>query len=174
IMRMPDGQACRFEITTLSPGRSEREQAAATIGWKQMGIQMNYRIRATIEAGDEELRSKISAMEVTGGSFDDFFDLRLSCNSIPGPSNNWRGRNSMGWCHPETQALLDRLQLTIPEADRTQIMRSLVHSIMTEMAIMPLYWDIDAIPVLAGVKGVLPPTTPARLYTWNVHQWEKE
>jgi peptide/nickel transport system substrate-binding protein len=174
IMRMPNGQEFRFEITTLTPGRSEREQAAATIGWKEMGIQMNYRIRPTIEAGDEELRSKISAMEVTGGSFDDFFDLRLNCTSIPGPSNNWRGRNSMGWCHQETQILLDRLPLTIAETDRTPIMRSFVRTVMTEVAIMPLYWDVDAIPVLAGVKGVLPPTTPARLYTWNVREWEKE
>jgi peptide/nickel transport system substrate-binding protein len=174
IMRVPGGQEFRFEITTLSPGRSEREQAAATLGWKQMGIQMGYRIRPTIEAGDEELRSKIAAMEVTGGSFEDFFDLRLNCTSIPGPTNNWRGRNSMGWCHPETQGLLERLQVTIPVTERTEIMRSFVRIVMTEMAIMPLYWDIDAIPVLAGVKGVLPPTTPARLYTWNVHEWEKE
>jgi ABC-type transport system substrate-binding protein len=172
-MRTPGGEEFRFEITTLSPGRSEREQAAATVGWKQMGIQMNYRIRPTIEAGNEELRSKILAMEVTGGNFDDFFNLRLSCNSIPSSSNSWRGRNSMGWCHPETQGLLDRLQLTIPQDERTQIMRSFVQIVMTDMAIMPLYWDVDAILVVAGVKGVLPPTTPSRLYTWNIRDWEK-
>ena len=138
-----------------------------------MGIQMNYRIRATIEAGNEELRSKILAMEVTGGNFDDFLNLRLSCNSIPNPTNSWRGRNSMGWCHPETQGLLDRLQLTIAPAERAQITRSFVQIVMTEMAIMPLYWDVDAILVVAGVRGVHPPTTPSRLYTWNVHEWEK-
>jgi len=174
VMRMPDGREFAFEITTLGPGRAEREQAAAVIGWKQLGMNVSQRIRPSIEAGNEELRSKIISMEVTGGSFEEFFDLRLSCNSIPGPSNSWRGRNSMGWCHPDTQRPLDRLQLTVPPAERTEIMRDFVRVTMTEMALMPLYWDVDAILVAAGVHGVSAPTTPGRYFTWNIAEWAKD
>jgi ABC-type transport system substrate-binding protein len=98
----------------------------------------------------------------------------VSCRTVPNASNRFRGRNTSGWCNQQAQAAIDRLQITIPENERIQAIRELVQVEMTDIAMMPLYWDLDPILALAGVRGLPNPTAPKRVHTWNVATWDRD
>jgi ABC-type transport system substrate-binding protein len=138
-----------------------------------LGIEVDQLIRPASAVADEETRATYPGIELAGGSYDELFDLRLSCTNIPAASNGWRGRNSSGWCNQEAEGFIQGLQVTIPESERVQLMRGLVRVAMTEVAVMPMYWDLDPILAVAGVKGLPTPSAPGRVHTWNVWEWDR-
>jgi len=93
----------------------------------------------------------------------------VSCRTVPNPSNRWRGRNTAGYCSQPAQDAIERLQLTIDEAERTELIRDLVRIEM----MMPLYWDLDPILAVSDVTGPPEPTAPTRIHTWNVAEWDR-
>ena len=44
----------------------------------------------------------------------------------------------------------------------------------TQLPVMPIYWDVDPILAVAGVKNVPPPSAPTRISTFNIWEWDKE
>jgi len=174
VLRNSSGQELRLEARSVASARTERESNTAVSGWKQLGIQVDQFVRPAAAVADEEERSKYPGVELAGGSYDELFDLRLSCKNIPSASNGWRGRNSAAWCNQEADTYIDRLQITIPQSERIQLMRGLVSVAMTEIALMPMYWDLDPILAVAGVRGLPQPTAPGRVHTFNVWEWDRE
>jgi peptide/nickel transport system substrate-binding protein len=172
-LRNAQGEQLRFEVRSVASARTEKEQNTAIIGWKLLGIEVDQLIRPASAVADEETRATYPGIELAGGSYDELFDLRLSCTNIPAASNGWRGRNSSGWCNQEAEGFIQGLQVTIPESERVQLMRGLVRVAMTEVAVMPMYWDLDPILAVAGVTGLPTPSAPGRVHTWNVWEWDR-
>ena len=109
-----------------------------------------------------------------GGDAQEYFGDRISCGTMPTPANQYRGRNSGSWCNQDAQGLIDALQVTIPQEERLQLTRQLLGVVMTQMPIMPLYWDLDPILVANGVKNVPPPSAPTRISTFNIWEWDRD
>ena len=68
----------------------------------------------------------------------------------------------------------DRLQVTIDPAARLQLLKDSVRFTMTELTVFPMYWDLNPILVVAGIKNVNAPTQPLQLDAFNAWQWDKE
>ena len=66
--------------------------------------------------------------------------------------------------------LLKRLALTIDERESANIHRDLVVEISTDVAFIPLYFQVTPLLVTAGVIGPVGGTTG----TWNIHEWDKK
>ncbi|HEY3116819.1 MAG TPA: hypothetical protein VGK54_08760, partial [Chloroflexota bacterium] len=64
--------------------------------------------------------------------------------------------------------------VTIPQDQRIQLQRGLLGVLGNDLPVMPLYWDIDPILVLASVKNVPLPSAPTRISTFNIWEWDKE
>jgi hypothetical protein len=64
--------------------------------------------------------------------------------------------------------------VTIPRAERIPLMRQLLQESVTDMAVMPLYWDPDPLFTLARVKNVPMPAAITQVHTWNVYDWDIE
>jgi ABC-type transport system substrate-binding protein len=115
-----------------------------------------------------------AGFSLIGGDAQEYFGDRISCESVPTPANQYRGRNSGSWCNQEAQRYIDALRVTIPQDERTQITRNLIGVVMTQLPMMPLYWDLDPILVAAGVRNVPPPSAPTRVSTFGIWAWEKD
>src|SRR5204863_269154 len=63
--------------------------------------------------------------------------------------------------------------LAAAERGLRDLTRNLVRTVMTELPIMPIYWDLDPILVASGVSGVPQPSAPTRISTFNIAAWEK-
>ena len=174
VLRNPQGQEFRFTVHANAQGRAEREINTSVAGWKTLGIQVDEQLDpVTITVSDEE-RVKRAGFSLIGGDAQEYFGDRISCQTMPTPANQYRGRNSGSWCNQEAQGIIDALNVTIPLDQRTQLTRNLLGVVLTQLPIMPLYWDLDPILVVAGLKNVPPPSAPTRVSTFNIWEWEKE
>jgi peptide/nickel transport system substrate-binding protein len=172
VLRNAQGEEFRLEIAGGQSGRIEREMQAIALGWRQVGMQVDFSVFPQSAAGDNEARSFYPGVEIGGATLELFLSTRKSCRTIPAPANGWRGNNRSGYCNQEFESLLDRLQVTIPPEPRLALMRDAVRLAMTDMAVFPFYWDVDPILVAAGVSGVPLPTQPLQIHTWNSHTWD--
>jgi peptide/nickel transport system substrate-binding protein len=172
IMRDAQGQPMRFTVRNTVAGRSEKEQNSAVAGWKQLGIQLEQLIEPS--TGDEQERARHTGVDIVGGAWEEWLDARVSCRSIPAAGNGWRGRNSAGWCYQPAQDLIDQLQVTIPPDQRLQQLRGLVQVLSTQLPNLPIYWDIDSILAVEGIRNLPMPSAPKRVHTWNVWEWDRD
>ena len=61
--------------------------------------------------------------------------------------------------------------VTIAGDERLELHRQLLREQLGEVAVMPLYWDVDPVLAVRGVKNV---GRNAGGNTWNMHEWDKE
>lgn len=86
------------------------------------------------------------------------------------PVNRWAGTNKSGYTNPAADTLFDRLGGTIDPSERTRLHRQIVEEVIADVAIIPLFWEVEPIFALRGVRASLSGAKP----TWNVHAWDKE
>jgi len=156
-----------------NPSLSHCEMNAIAIGWKQLGMAVDFS-PFPLSAVANELRWAYPGFEIGGTSLEDVLTVRRSCRNIPTAATQWRGTNRSGYCNQEYESLLDRLRVAIEPAPRLQLMREAVRFVMTDMSVFPLYWELNPILAVAGVKNVHPPTQPMGFDTVNAWEWDKE
>ena len=76
------------------------------------------------------------------------------------------GGNRGRYRNPEYDALVDSYWVTIPFAERMQVLGRIFHHQNDQVIIMRLFFDPEATLVGNRLKGV-PPGLP-----WNVHEWD--
>jgi peptide/nickel transport system substrate-binding protein len=97
---------------------------------------------------------------------------RLHTRNVTSEANRWVGSNRGGYSNPRVDDLLDRMVVTIAPAERLALHHELLREQMGDVALMPLYWDLDPILMLKGVRGVATPSGAVNLA--NILQWDKE
>ena len=58
--------------------------------------------------------------------------------------------------------------MTIDERQQIDLHRQLLQEALGDVALMPLFWLVEPVPVTKGVKGVASTTTA------NIFEWEKD
>ena len=72
--------------------------------------------------------------------------------------------------NPRVEALVDRLNLTIDPRERLPLAQQLVQEYTSEVALLPLWWEIFPMLMLQGIKG---PRTNFLLPTANIFEWDR-
>lgn len=90
--------------------------------------------------------------------------------NISSAANRWTGRNRGGYINQQVDALLEKLAVTIDPSEALPLHRQLLQEMMNDVAFMPLYFDINSIVMLKGVKGPIGGTS----LDWNFFEWDKE
>jgi peptide/nickel transport system substrate-binding protein len=174
VLRDRNGTAFAVQVQTSEGGHAERELESFVAGWRQLGIQVEPRILSAAALRDLQARFSYPSLEISAGRAEDYWKDRLHSRAMAGPSNRWTGANSSGYSSTQVDGLLDRLAVTIPRSERIALTRELVREVMTEMSVMPIYWVPDGMYVLARVRHVPPPSSPAQVHTFNAHLWDLE
>lgn len=123
---------------------------------------------------DAEAWHRFPGIEVIANLASNFFKDRLHSREAVGAHNRWNGSNFASYVNPMVDGLLDRLAMTIPRPDRVSLTRELVREVMTDMAIMPTFWDPDPILALGPVRNLPAPSAITQVHTWNVYAWDLE
>ena len=85
-------------------------------------------------------------------------------------ANRWTGRNRGGYVNPQVDDLINKISLTIDPKEAVPLHRQLLQVGLTDVMMIPLYFDVDAIAMLKGVKG---PKGGTQVET-NFFEWTKE
>jgi peptide/nickel transport system substrate-binding protein len=168
------GTGERFEIELSGAPRqdTQRMQAVMREQFKAVGVDaVLYNFPAAL-ASDNEVRSTRPGVTLNGTGSANFFTSTMYSSRIPGPENRWGGSNWGGYNNPRVDALLDRLNATIPPTERLPLQRELLQVILGDVALAPVYWNVVPVLALAGVKGfALEGGTSGQ--TWNFFEWDK-
>jgi ABC-type transport system substrate-binding protein len=95
---------------------------------------------------------------------------RIYAGNISTAANRWTGRNRGGYVNPQVDSLIERLALTIDPRQTIPLHRQLLQEALGDVALMPIYFDVDAIATAPGVKGPRGGT----YVEWNFFEWDKD
>jgi peptide/nickel transport system substrate-binding protein len=150
----------------------QREQAIIAEYWKGVGVQTAVPVVSAVMSQDRQNEVLLSGPRVGSVRIDRFlFDGQLATREIATEANRWGGRNRGAYSNPEADAILDRLSTTIDTRERIPMYKEVVRLHIGDIAIMPMYWDIEPVLHLAPVKGI---THGGQQTTWNFFQWSKD
>jgi peptide/nickel transport system substrate-binding protein len=165
------GEPFRFQLWNTQSSGAEREMNALADNWKSLGVDVELYIIPTPLLNDRQHRASLSGGGLSGAGFDGWTTDRLHSKQITSAANNWIGTNRGGYSNPKVDAILDRLAVTIPRAERVALHRQLLQEQMGDVASMPLFWDLDPILMLRGVRGI---AVESGSLNGNVLQWAKD
>jgi peptide/nickel transport system substrate-binding protein len=150
----------------------QREQAIIAEYWKAVGVQTAVPVVSAVMSADRQNEVLLSGPRVGSVRIDRFlFDGQLATREIASEANRWGGRNRGAYSNPAADAILDRLSVTIDTRERIPLYKEVVRLHIGDIAIMPMYWDIEPVLHLAPVKGI---SHGGQNTTWNFFQWSKD
>jgi len=68
----------------------------------------------------------------------------------------YKGRNDGGYANPEVDALIDRFYVTLPLAERVDVLRTIFHHLTDQVVVMYLYRGAVATMVDNRITNVTP------------------
>lgn len=99
------------------------------------------------------------------------FSQRWHSRFIAGPQTRYSGENRMGYSEPATDAAIDRLLTAVRREDQLRYWGEAWRRITEDVAILPMYYQVDSYVVRKGFVG-LQPRNPLGAPAYQVHLWE--
>jgi ABC-type transport system substrate-binding protein len=167
------GTGDRFDVELMIRSGSGPDKEANIIadGWKTLGAQVSFSPLTQQQANDAEYLAKRKGPYLTAPTGEAFYDSRLHSAGIGRPETRWTGPNRGGYNNPRVDALLDRLVVTINPQEALTLHRELVQEQISDIALMPLYWEVSPILMLRGITG---PRMAYNVVTFNVWEWTRQ
>lgn len=161
----------RFEVELWNrPGSgTQRELEIIAEDWKTAGVAPAVVPVPVARANDREYLTTYPGVLITNPPVEDLYIDRLNTRYIAAPENRWTARNGSGYSNPAGDELQARLLVTIDRNQGVTLHRQLLQTMMGDVPIMPLYWEVRAAFVQKGVKG----TVSGFQTGWNIFEWAK-
>lgn len=136
--------------------------------WKAIGVQMDIQVLSPALAADRKVLGTQPFGILSSQSNSRSVLPPIHSNLIANDANRWSGRNVQGYSNPKVDALVDRVLVALDEREQLDLHRQLLHETTDDVALMPLYWQVDPVLLLRGVTGVTYNGTS------NIFRWSKE
>jgi len=166
----------KFNLT-MRDSDGERDSVIVAAFWKEIGVIGSYERRTAAALRDREDRATFTGVDITSNPMGAAAVIRRTAsNNIPTAENRWTGTNRGGWSNAAWDGLELRMLGALEERARIDVERELLRIAWTDLAVLPLYFRNDLVPVGGGLTGPVPNTGVAHrgfiLHTWNVHEWD--
>jgi ABC-type transport system substrate-binding protein len=145
--------------------------------WRQVGAQVRETVIPTALLSDNEYRATFPFVGHTAQPVDLLWEhSHYSCTRVARPEDRWSG-NRNGYCNSVAEPLIERLQVTISEQERTSLQAQIMRIVLKEdYGQLPLYWSVLPVASARGVTGLVnltPGPYGASHSPWNIHMWDK-
>ena len=95
----------------------------------------------------------------------------LHSSRTPLPENNFRSGNTARYMNPDLDALLDRYFVTIPKAERLQVLGQILFHIADQLPQLSLFYDAEP-TVMSNRLVNIGARWPSATQAWNAHEWD--
>lgn len=148
-----------------TPGRevNEKTTLSAANMWEQLGVGVNVVLLSPAQNSDREFRQTRAAFEVVGQPQDIY---RFHSNQIPTPDTRFVGDNRMRYSNSRLDDLVERYHVTIPIAQRAQILAEMYRLLTDQVVLMPFFYEATSLLTANKLRNVSSPVG------WNVHEWD--
>jgi len=159
----------RFDFDLWNRFQLTKEQAIVADYWKAIGINVN--IRQYIQ-NDRQQQAGFTGGQTMDQTIADFTVARLRTADIASEANRYTGRNVSGYSNLRFDDLLTRLQSSIDAREQTAIHVDLVREAFTDLAQLPLYFQVTPLVMREGWTGALPGGGAGMM--WDFNGWDKK
>jgi peptide/nickel transport system substrate-binding protein len=164
MFRDPSGQPLSVELRS-TPGRDVNEKTTLVVAdhWRAVGVGVDVVVIPPQRNQDREYRQTRPGFEVVGQP-DDIY--RYHSNQIPTAETRYVGDNRMRYGNPQLDSLVDRYYVTIPRAERLQVLGQIMNHITDQVVLISFFYEAGPLLISNRVKNV------TSVPTWNSHQWD--
>jgi len=124
-------------------------------GWRRVGAVVNEVPIPAALVSNQEYRSTFPFTSLSGYPlrYFEWESWRFSCATASQADTRWNGHRD-GYCNRTAEPLIDRLQNTLAENDRTALQVQIMRTILREdYAGPPLYWQVSPLVWARGITG---------------------
>jgi ABC-type transport system substrate-binding protein len=165
------GERFELDLRTRPGSGSQRELAVLADQWKVIGVAPSVTTTPPALVGDREYLATYPGIQTSRLESEDAFNgRRLHTKAIASPANRWSGRNGAGYGNPRADALQDRIVATVDRSEQIRLQRELLQEMLTDVAIIPMFWDVELALVTRSVKGDVSAVETG----WNIATWDKQ
>jgi len=168
LVHQPDGERFEGKISARPTAGADKILVLMADQWKSIGIQMQIEVLSPALAADRKTMGTqpfgiLSSYPSARSNLPPIHSSLLATDA-----NRWTGRNFQGYSNPKVDELLDRLLVSLDERTQKELHRQLMHETTDDIALMSLYWQVEPVLVVKGVKGVTYNGTS------NIFQWDRD
>jgi peptide/nickel transport system substrate-binding protein len=138
--------------------------------WQRAGVGIDILVVPTQQNQDREYRARRPGFILTGGSAGVGQLLNFTGAEVPTRDNNWLGLNYASWVNPRYDDLYARYLVTIPRAERNQLITEMMQMLALEVPLYPVLFQVDATAIGNRITGVTPFSSTVK--AWNAHLWD--
>lgn len=157
------------ELPSGASGGREREANIIRDNWQAVGVQVDLDIVPPTRGRNRENEAKAPGLNLSGNlPNENWYTKRLSSREIASAQTNWVGTNKEGYYNPDVDAVLDGIRGAIDPRDQVDLHRRLLQLAMSDVPVMPLYWEHAPVLLREGVKGPIGVLTRYRFQDWDI------
>jgi peptide/nickel transport system substrate-binding protein len=169
LFRDASGQTISVGIRTNVEDVNQKATFAVRDYWRQVGVEAAPEIFLQSQATDQEYRAKFPSYELLRGldlsRLEDFHSAQRKT-----AENRWRGQNG-GYANPEYDTLIERYLVTIPLAERVDLLGKILNHLSDQVVMTPLFWDIEVILLGNRIQNVTARHRQSS-HAWNAREWD--
>jgi len=170
----PDSKIGRmnFETNVLASPDSDNEMHLMADAWRKLGFDVREVSWSPAQGRDSEFRNSFPGLSTTSTPPGETALTEYRSDRLPTPANRWRGSNRGGWAgRADYDRLVDVYETGLEQNERTQAVIEMNRILNEEVAVINLYWKLNAQAVVNGVTGPRL-TDPNGTPEWNIYEWE--
>jgi ABC-type transport system substrate-binding protein len=171
------GERMDTEIRVTAGQGHIKAMAVMAEGWRRVGAVVSEVPIPAAMVSNQEYRSTFPFASLSGYPlrYFEWESWRFSCATAAMPDTRWNGHRD-GYCNRTAEPLIERLQGTLREQDRTALQVQIMRIILKEdYAGPPLYWQVSPLVWAKGISGPGPlklgqygsPYSAMHIHTWD-------
>jgi peptide/nickel transport system substrate-binding protein len=169
------GQRLEVEIRSTADVDIQRKALPTVANYlREVGIATTETLIPTQLAGDRPYRVSFPGLEMLRGGIgeDAFLGLEsMHTSRIPTPENRYASGNYPRYSNPQWDALVDRFLVTIPYAQRMQVLSDMLYFLADQLPHMPLFFDTQVVLVSNRLVNVDAHQTGLGTQGWDAYRW---
>jgi ABC-type transport system substrate-binding protein len=178
VLAHSSGERMESEIRVTAGQGHVKAMAVMAEGWRRVGAVVSEVPIPAAMVSNQEYRSTFPFAGLSGYPlrYFEWESWRVSCATASMADTRWNGHRD-GYCSRNAEPLIERLQGTLRDDDRTALQAQIMRSILKEdYAGPPLYWQVSPLVWAKGINGPGPLKLGqygASYSAMHIHTWDR-
>ncbi len=164
--RDSSGVPLAVQITSTDEDQNTKPMFTVAEYWQKAGVTTETVVIPVQRQQDREYRATFPGFALQGGGSGVIAVPNTLGSQSRLPENNFTGSNYARYQNPEYDALVDKYLTTIPEHDRIEALRVVMHAMTDQLNLMTLYYATSSTMISNRMVNA------GRDPTWNAPQWD--
>jgi len=140
--------------------------------WQQVGVAATPTVISAQQASDIKDQATFQAFQLVRQDYGLNRLISYTSSEARLPARNYTGSNNGRYMSPELDALIGRYLVTVPWDERMQVAGQILHQVTEQLAVMPLFYDMEIGLVSHRVQHATPLLAPTDSRAWNAQEWD--